>query len=272
MTGGEAGQPDHAPGGGQLDSSLPGRRFALITGGTRGIGLAIARRLAAAGYHVMVSSRSQQAVEQAVATCHADGGQAAGLVCDVGNRDSLNQLMDAVTRQFGRLDVLVNNAGVLPRATRAERVADEQWDEALETNLSAPWFLARRAHKLMRDSGGVIVNITSTAAHYPTTGLAPYNVSKAGLTMLTRVLALEWARDGIRVLAVAPGKIDTDLLTPIKALAESNKIVLNPQQRIGHPRDVADLVSFLVSDAAAYITGVVIPVDGGELLVASSAS
>jgi len=269
MSAGAAGQPDDAPRGDEPRDPRP-RRLALVTGGTRGIGLAISMRLAAVGYHVIVSSRSPQAVADAEAACRADGGEATGIVCDVADRDSLDQLMDTVTRQFGRLDVLVNNAGVLPRATRAERVTDDAWDEALGINLSAPWFLATRAHRLMKGSGGVVVNITSTAAHYPTTGLAPYNVSKAGLTMLTRVLALEWARDGIRVLAVAPGKIDTDLLTPIKELVAANTIVLNPQQRIGQPRDVADLVSFLVSDAAAYITGVVIPVDGGELLVASS--
>ncbi|MGW9030991.1 SDR family NAD(P)-dependent oxidoreductase [Streptomyces sp. NPDC055722] len=265
-------QPDHATGPGVPDSPARGSKIALVTGGTRGIGLAISLRLAAANYHVIVSSRSQEAVEQAVSACRADGGQATGMTCDVGSRDSLNQLMDAVTRQYGRLDVLVNNAGVLPRATRAEQVTDDEWDTILGINLSAPWTLARRAHALMRECGGVIVNITSTAAHYPTTGLAPYNVSKAGLTMLTRVLALEWARDGIRVLAVAPGKIDTDLLAPIKSLVEAKKIAVNPQDRIGHPGDVAALVSFLTSDAAAYITGAVVPVDGGELLIASSAS
>jgi NAD(P)-dependent dehydrogenase (short-subunit alcohol dehydrogenase family) len=271
VTGRESGQPDYAAGHNKPGNSPPAQKIALVTGGTKGIGLAISLQLAAASYHVIVSSRSQEAVEQAVAACRADGGQATGMTCDVGNRDSLNQLMDTVAGQYGRLDVLVNNAGMLPRATRAERVTEAEWDQTLGINLSAPWFLARRAHTLMKDSGGVIVNITSTAAHYPSTGLAPYNVTKAGLTMLTRVLALEWARDGIRVLAVAPGKIDTDLLTPIKALVAANKIAVNPQQRIGHPGDVAALVSFLVSEAAAYITGVVVPVDGGELLVTSSA-
>jgi NAD(P)-dependent dehydrogenase (short-subunit alcohol dehydrogenase family) len=272
MTGGEPLQLDVAAGHGVPDSPAQDSRIALVTGGSRGIGLAISLRLTAADYHVIVSSRSREAVEQAVAACRAGGGQASGLTCDVGSRDSLDQLMDTVTRQYGRLDVLVNNAGVLPPATRAEQVTDEEWDRTLGVNLSAPWILARRAHALMKDRGGVIVNITSTAAHYPTTGFAPYNVSKAGLTMLTRVLALEWARDGIRVLAVAPGKIDTDLLTPIKVLVAAKKIAVNPQERIGQPGDVAALVSFLTSDAAAYITGVVVPVDGGELLIASSAS
>jgi NAD(P)-dependent dehydrogenase (short-subunit alcohol dehydrogenase family) len=270
MTGRGESQLDHTADDQEPSSPAPGQKIALVTGGTRGIGLAISLRLAAARYHVIVSSRSGDAVDQAVVACRADGGQATGMTCDVGNRDSLNQLMNAVTGQYGRLDVLVNNAGMLPRATRAERVTETEWDQALGINLSAPWFLARRAHALMNESGGVIVNITSTAAHYPSTGLAPYNVSKAGLTMLTRVLALEWARDGIRVLAVAPGKIDTDLLTPIKALVAANKITVNPQERIGQPGDVAALVSFLISEAAAYITGVVVPIDGGELLVAAS--
>jgi 3-oxoacyl-[acyl-carrier protein] reductase len=177
--------------------------------------------------------------------------------------------MDQVTSQFGRLDVLVNNAGVLPSASRAEHVAEADWDNALAVNLTAPWMLAVRAKALM-PGGGVIVNIASTASFYPSTGLLAYDVSKAGLLMLTRVLALEWARNNIRVVGVAPGKIDTDLLAPIKSRAASGKIALNPQRRIGDTSDVASLVSFLASDSASYITGTVIPVDGGELLIASS--
>jgi NAD(P)-dependent dehydrogenase (short-subunit alcohol dehydrogenase family) len=250
-------------------STLSSADVALVTGGTRGIGLAICRKLAAAGYHVVVSSRSQRAVDETVEICRIDGGQATGFACDVGEQESLHSLMDMVAANFGRLDVLVNNAGILPTAARADRVEDSDWDSTLAVNLTAPWILAKRAKSLM-SSGGVIVNVASTAAYYPSTGLIAYNVSKAGLVMLTRVLALEWARHNIRVVGVAPGKIDTDLLAPIKTLVEAGKIAVNPQQRIGKPDDVAAVVAFLVSDAASYLTGIVVPVDGGELLITSS--
>jgi NAD(P)-dependent dehydrogenase (short-subunit alcohol dehydrogenase family) len=250
-------------------SSQPEPLVALVTGGSRGIGRAIAHTLAGDGYHVIITARSQQAVDDAAEFCRADGLLATGIVCDVGDRLALEALMDEVAARFGRLDVLVNNAGLLPPAKRAEHVELADWDAALAVNLTAPWILATRAKALMPE-GGVVVNIASTASFYPSTGLVAYDVSKAGLVMLTRVLALEWARSNIRVVGVAPGKIDTDLLAPIKSLAADGKIALNPQRRIGHPRDVANLVSFLVSDTAAFITGVVVPVDGGELLVATS--
>jgi dehydrogenase/reductase SDR family protein 4 len=244
-------------------------RVALVTGASRGIGGAIARRLALDGFHVVISARSEQAINDAVVSCRDEGLFAIGIACDVGDRESVNSLMDQVASQFGRLDVLVNNAGVLPPARRAEQVTQREWDNALAVNLTAPWLLAVRAKALMPD-GGVIVNIASTASFYPSKGLLAYDVSKAGLVMLTRVLALEWAASNVRVVGVAPGKIDTELLAPIKSLTVAGKIPMNPQQRIGAPDDVAALVSFLASDNAAYITGTVIPVDGGELLTASS--
>ena len=244
-------------------------RVALVTGGSRGIGLAVARRLGRDGYHVALTARTAADLERAVDGIRADGGAATGIVCDVGDRSSLAALVAQVASRFGRLDVLVNNAGVLPEARRAEAVPYPEWDAVLEVNLTAPWYLASRARELMR-AGGVIVNVASSASFYPSRGLVAYNVSKAGLVMLTRVLALEWARHGIRVVGVAPGKVETDLLAPIKVWTERQQVPMNPQNRIAQPAEVADLVGYLVSPAAAYMTGVVVPVDGGELLVASS--
>jgi NAD(P)-dependent dehydrogenase (short-subunit alcohol dehydrogenase family) len=169
----------------------------------------------------------------------------------------------------GGLDILVNNAGALPEAKPAGDVSWAEWDTTLSLNLSAPWYLACRARELMT-SGGVIVNNASTASYYPSRGLVAYNVSKSALIMLTRVLALEWARDGIRVVGVAPGKVDTDLVQPILRWSEKRSLPLNPMRRIGGDGEVADLVAFLVSDEARYITGVTVPIDGGELLTAGS--
>jgi 3-oxoacyl-[acyl-carrier protein] reductase len=247
-----------------------GRRVALVTGASRGIGLAVARRLGDDGFHVVLSARSAAATEEAAEGIRQAGGSATAVACDVGDRESVAALLAALGAQAGRLDVLVNNAGILPKARHAEDIDYEDWDRTLEVNLTAPWYLATRAKALMGQGGGVVVNVASTASYYPSRGLVAYNVSKAGLVMLTRALALEWARDHIRVVGVAPGKVDTDLLAPIKAYNEKRGQDFNPQKRLAEAAEVAALVSFLVSEAAAYITGVVVPIDGGELLVSSS--
>jgi 3-oxoacyl-[acyl-carrier protein] reductase len=253
---------------GPAESSLAGR-VALVTGASRGIGAAVARRLAEAGADVVLTARSAGDLEALAAELTGGGVRATAISADMADRTSLRELMDAIGERFDRLDVLVNNAGMLPPAARAEATGWEMWDRALDVNLSAPWYLACRAKELMGDRG-VIVNNASTAAYYPSRGLVPYNVSKAGLVMLTRVLALEWARSGIRVVGVAPGKIATDMVEPILRWVERAGVQLNPQGRLGADREVADLIAFLVSDRAAFLTGVTVPLDGGELLTAGS--
>jgi NAD(P)-dependent dehydrogenase (short-subunit alcohol dehydrogenase family) len=248
---------------------LDGKR-ALVTGASRGIGAAIARRFAELGADVALAARSAEAVGALAAELCDAGTRAVAIPADLTDRDSLRALTERVGEEFGGLDVLVNNAGLLPAAVRAEDVGWAEWDSAIGLNLSAPWYLACRARELMGDGGGVVVNNASTASYYPSRGLVGYNVSKAALVMLTRVLALEWARDGVRVVGVAPGKIDTDLVQPILRWSEKTERPLNPMRRIGLDREVADLVAFLASDQAAFITGVTVPIDGGELLTAGS--
>jgi NAD(P)-dependent dehydrogenase (short-subunit alcohol dehydrogenase family) len=249
--------------------SLAGRR-ALVTGASRGIGAAIARRLAQLGADVALAARNQTAIEALAEELTEFGVRAVAVRADLTDRASLAALTDRVAAEFGGLDILVNNAGMLPVATRAERISWDDWDAAIGLNLSAPWFLACRAKELMGERGGVVVNNASTAAYFPSRGLATYNVTKAALVMLTRVLALEWARDGVRVLGVAPGKIETELVQPILRWTEKHDLPVNPQGRVGADHEVADLVAFLVSDRAAYLTGVTVPIDGGELLTAGA--
>jgi 3-oxoacyl-[acyl-carrier protein] reductase len=249
--------------------SLAGRR-ALVTGASRGIGAAVARRFAELGVDVALVARDGDAIEALAKELAGFGVRALPVRADLTDRDSLAALMSRVGDEFGGLDILVNNAGVLPAASRAERLSWDAWDATLGLNLSAPWFLACRAKELMGSGGGVVVNNASTAAYFPSRGLVAYNVSKSALIMLTRVLALEWAREGVRVVGVAPGKIDTDLVQPILRWTEKHELPVNPQGRIGADREVADLVAFLVSDRAAYLTGVTVPIDGGELLTAGS--
>jgi len=247
---------------------LAGRR-ALVTGASRGIGAAIARRFAERGADLVLAARTVGAIEALAEDLGKLGVRAVAIQADMTDRDSLAALMARVAEQASGLDILVNNAGVLPEAKPAREVDWADWDAALSLNLSAPWYLACRARDLMSD-GGVIVNNASTASYYPSRGLVAYNVSKSALVMLTRVLALEWARDGIRVVGIAPGKIDTDLVQPILRWSEKRNLPLNPMRRIGGDSEVADLVAFLVSDEARYITGVTIPIDGGELLTTGS--
>lgn len=246
------------------ESARPARRV-LVTGASRGIGAAVARRFAAQGAHVVVTGRHPETVELLAREIRDDGGRAVGIPADLTDRGSLTALMDQVGSEAGGLDVLVNNAGAFPVATRAVRVGWEEWDTMLALHLSAPWYLACRAKELMGE-GGVVVNNASTAAYYPSTGLVAYNVSKSALLMLTKVLALEWANDGVRVVGIAPGKVDTDLVGPVLAWVEKRGRSLNPLGRVGLDDEVADLVEFLASPRAGYITGITVPVDGGELL------
>lgn len=247
---------------------LQGRR-ALVTGASRGIGAAVARKLAEQGADIVLAARSIGPIEALAEELGDTGVRALAVPTDMTDRDALRELMDRVGEEFGGLEILVNNAGVLPLASRAENLDWDVWDATLGLNLSAPWFLACRAKELM-GRGSVVVNNASTAAYFPSRGLVAYNVSKAAMVMLTRVLALEWAREGVRVVGVAPGKIDTELVAPIVAWTEKHEMPLNPMRRIGTAGEVADLVAFLVSDQAGYLTGVTVPVDGGELLTAGS--
>jgi NAD(P)-dependent dehydrogenase (short-subunit alcohol dehydrogenase family) len=248
-------------------------RVAVVTGASRGIGAATARTLAARGATVAAVARSAPALDDLTADIRAASGTALAIPADLRDPRSLEAVVTTVVAELGGVDVLVNNAGVLPAATRSEELSLQDWNDVLAVNVSAPWYLAARVHDSMRArGGGVIVNVTSTASRYPSTGLAHYCSSKAALEMATRVCALEWARDGIRVLAVAPGRIDTDMVAPILAWDAKRGARPNPLGRLGQADEVAAAIAFLCSDAAAYITGTTLVLDGGELIGLASAT
>jgi 3-oxoacyl-[acyl-carrier protein] reductase len=245
------------------------RKVALVTGASRGIGAATARRLAADGYRVVLAARGTDALDAVRTELVSSGGDALAVPTDLTDTSAIDELLAATDEWGFGLDLLVNNAGVLPTATRVEHLALDDWHHTLMLNMTSPFYLASRAHRLMKN-GSVVVNVSSTAAFYPSVGLCSYNVSKAALNMLTRCLALEWARDGIRVVGVSPGKIDTELVEPIMEWVDRTEQKVNLLDRLGAAEEVAELIAYLASDRAAYLTGSMIAIDGGELLTAGT--
>lgn len=242
-------------------------RVALITGASKGIGAAIARALAEAGAHVILSSRKQEAVSAVAEKFVKEGLQATAIAAHLGKPEELDQLVDRVRADFGGLEILVNNAGINPVYGPVMQADMAAFDKIWQVNLRGPLYLSRKAHPLMLARGsGSVINLSSIAGISPMDGLGYYSISKTAMIGMTRVLAKEWGPDGIRVNAICPGLIKTKLST---ALWQNEKIrtyyeTQVPLRRIGVPEDVAGLAVFLASDAAAYCTGGVYIVDGGE--------
>lgn len=244
------------------------KKRALITGGGRGLGRSIAEALSRAGATLAITSRDGEAARRAAEAIQGStGGPVIGLAADVTQVPSIQRAVEEACARMGGLDVLVNNAGVA--VTRwAIELSEEEWDTILDTNLKGLFFASQAAARHMKDhGGGVIVNLASVAGLRGERALAPYCASKAGVVNLTRALAVEWARFGIRVVAVAPAYVETDLNR--EALANpkvrDQVIARTPLRRLGLPEEVAAAVAYLASDAAAYITGVTLPIDGGWL-------
>lgn len=240
------------------------RRAALVTGGGRGIGRAICLALAAQGYDVAVNyAASSAAAEQTAEDCRAYGVQAVTLQADVTDPAACQTLVDTAAKTFGRLDVLVNNAGVTADKLIL-RMQEEDFDKVINANLKGAFFCCKAACKLMmRQRYGRIVNISSVVGLHGNAGQSNYAASKAGLVGLTKSLAKEFAARNVTVNAVAPGFIGTDMTNAMTDAAKQAAMAGIPAGRIGAPEDVANAVAFLASENAAYITGQVLCVDGG---------
>jgi len=241
---------------------------AIVTGGSRGIGRAIVEALAKAGFRVAIGYRERRAEADALATrIHAAGGHAIAVRTEVTRAEDASALVKATLDAFGGVDVLVNNAGIaLPNVNIADTEA-QQWERVLAVNLTAPFHLIRAVLPHMRSQRrGHIINISSNASQRLPAGLGAYAVSKAGLEALTRVLAKEEGPNGIRVNAVAPGPIRTEMLEEYftKMGPERTQAFLSsiPLRRAGEPQEIAAMVAFLATDAS-YVTGQVIFVNGG---------
>jgi Tropinone reductase 1 len=251
--------------------SLAGR-VALVTGGTLGIGLAVAEEFLLLGATVVVVARDAARVEAQVERWRRAGREAHGLAADLSNAEGRGRVL-RLLEEFGRLDVLVNNVGTNIRKAAAE-YRTEEYERVISTNLTAAFELTRAAHALLKAAGAAggeegggaaVVNVASVSGLTHTSTGAPYAMSKAALIQMTRSLAVEWAEDRIRVNAVAPWYIRTPLVEPVLQDAERLARIISrtPMRRVGEPREVAAVVAFLSMPASSYVTGQCVAIDGG---------
>jgi 3-oxoacyl-[acyl-carrier protein] reductase len=238
-------------------------QVAIITGGTRGIGKAIALALASRGVSVVVAGRNVDAALEVAASLSALGVKARGIKLDVSHSGEVEQAFEEIRMDFGRIDILINNAGIT-RDGLLMRMKEEAWDAVIDINLKGVFLCTREAIKDMaRQRYGRIVNVTSVAAFMGNPGQANYSASKAGIVGLTKTVAREYAGRGVTVNAVAPGFIETDMTAVLSDKLREQALQNIGLGRLGRPEDVASLVTFLASGQASYITGQVIEVSGG---------
>ena len=242
-------------------------KTALVTGASRGIGAAIAKKLAARGFMVIINyGHSSAAAEEVKNQIEQAGGQAVLMQGDVSSGDDVDRMFKDIKQTWGRLDVLVNNAGI-NRDTLLVRMKEDQWDAVLSTDLKSVFFTTKAAASLMmRQRSGSIINIASVVGITGNAGQANYAAAKAGVIGFTKSAAKELAARGIRVNAIAPGFIETDMTDAIPEKIREGMLETIPLRRGGKAEDVANAVAFLASDDAGYITGQVLKVDGGMVM------
>jgi gluconate 5-dehydrogenase len=242
------------------DFDLAGK-VCVVTGGGRGIGRGMAEGLHRHGATVVLTGRTMAVLEE---TAHAMGDRAVPIACDVSREGDVESLRDAVLARCGRIDALVNNAGVNPIFKGIERTSLAEWSNIVDTNLTGVFLCCKHLGGAI-GAGGSVVNVSSVAGHAGLPRSVPYCASKGGVEMLTKALALDWAKRGVRVNALAPGWVDTDLTHGLLEHDVHGKRLMDrtPLGRFARPLDMAGGVVFLVSDASAFMTGQSLVIDGG---------
>ena len=239
------------------------KRTALVTGASRGIGRACAATLALAGYRLVLAARSIERLQETANAIQSNGGESFILEMDLSRSESIVDGISKATKEFGRVEVLVNNAGITKDGL-AVRMRQADWDIVLQTNLTGAFFAIQQVLPgMMRERWGRIVNISSVVGEMGNSGQANYVASKAGLIGLTKSLAQEMGSRNITVNAVAPGFIETDMTHALTPELKQKMLDQTPLKRMGTPDDIANAVKFLVSDEASFITGHVLDVNGG---------
>ncbi|MCJ7652237.1 MAG: glucose 1-dehydrogenase [Actinobacteria bacterium] len=245
-------------------------RVAVVTGGSRGIGEAIALALSEFGAKVVLSSRKIEGLNAVKEKIEAQGGQAHCIPAHMGDLDSLQAVVDGTLEAFGTIDILINNAATNPIFGPVTEAEEAAWDKIMDVNLKGIFFLTKSAGKVMLEKGkGAIVNISTEAAVRPAPFLGVYSISKAGVDMATKTFAQEWGSRGIRVNGIAPGLVQTKFSQALWANEGILQQALSrvPLGRMAQPTEIAGLAVFLVSDAASFITGQTVLVDGGSMLL-----
>jgi glucose 1-dehydrogenase len=262
-------------------SSNNSERVAVVTGSSKGIGKAIATEFANAGYSVVINARNEEELRRAaedISKSIKDGGKVISIPGDISQEHLCISLIDGAVKQFGRIDVLVNNAGIGGESKKIHDITEKDWDEVIDINLKGAFLCIREAVKNMIKNGSSIhdrvnnysiINISSVHEQTPQPESAPYAASKGGMEMLTKTVALELADKGIRVNGIAPGAIATDMNKEVLENREKKekKEQRIPVHRIGQPEEIAKVALFLASSDASYIAGTTIYVDGGLTLV-----